>query len=99
MHRSNGVRTIIQLPAPVGSESVRLLVFAKPANYEVARLGGALIVGGEDLIDPIIEGRLEFDRCIATQDMLPVVMKIARVLGPRGLMPNPKIGTNACSDL
>ena len=73
--------------------SQRILVFTTPDKFEVARERGGDIVGGEELMPDILEGRLKFDRCIATTNMLPLVTKLARYLGPLGLMPNVKTGT------
>jgi large subunit ribosomal protein L1 len=86
------VRGVIQLPHGTGKK-VRVAVFAKDAKAEEAKKAGADIVGADDLADKIQSGVLDFDRCIATPDMMGLVGKVAKVLGPRGLMPNPKLGT------
>ena len=81
-----------QLPHGTG-KSVEVAVFARGENAEKARQAGASIVGAEDLAADIEGGKINFTRCIATPDMMPVVGRVARILGPRGLMPNPKLGT------
>ena len=86
------VRGAIALPHGVG-KAVRVLVFAKGPKEKEATDAGADFVGGDDLIAKISGGWLEFDKCIATPDMMGVVSKIGKILGPRGLMPNPKVGT------
>lgn len=86
------MRGSIRLPFSMDS-TARLLVFTTPNKVEAAKAAGATFAGGEELIDPIIEGKLDFNRCIASKEMLPVVMKLARYLGPKGLMPNAKAGT------
>jgi large subunit ribosomal protein L1 len=86
------VRGVISLPKGTG-KTVRVAVFAKDAKAEEARAAGADIVGDADLIDAISKGEINFDRCIATPDMMGQLGKIAKILGPKGLMPNPKLGT------
>lgn len=86
------VRGVCELPHGSG-RSVRIAVFAKGEKADEARAAGADLVGAEDLSEKIEKGELNFDRCIATPDMMPVVGKLGKVLGPRGLMPNPKTGT------
>ena len=86
------MRGVCQLPNGSG-KSVRVAVFAKDEKAEEAKAAGAEIVGAEDLVEKIQKGDIEFDRCIATPDMMPLVGRLGKVLGPRGLMPNPKVGT------
>ena len=86
------VRGMISLPNGTG-RSMRVAVFAKDAKAEEARKAGADIVGAEELVDEIVKGNINFDRCIATPDMMGIVGRVAKILGPKGLMPNPKLGT------
>ena len=91
-HADQMVRGVCQLPNGSGRKQ-RVAVFAKGAKAEEAKKAGADVVGAEDLVEQVQKGVIDFDRCIATPDMMPLVGRLGKVLGPRGLMPNPKVGT------
>lgn len=91
-HADQMVRGVCQLPNGSG-RSVRVAVFARGDKAEEAKAAGADIVGAEDLMETVQGGTIDFDRCIATPDMMPLVGRLGKVLGPRGMMPNPKVGT------
>ena len=91
-HADQMVRGVVNLPNGTG-RTLRVGVFARGAKADEARAAGADVVGAEDLVTTVQAGTIEFDRCIATPDMMPLVGRLGKVLGPRGLMPNPKVGT------
>jgi len=91
-HADQMVRGMVNLPNGTG-RSIRVAVFCKEENIEVAKEAGADVVGGENLAEKVQQGEIDFERCVATPDMMSIVGKLGKVLGPRGLMPNPKLGT------
>ncbi|MBI3675593.1 MAG: 50S ribosomal protein L1 [Proteobacteria bacterium] len=91
-HADQMVRGVVSLPSGTG-RNLRVAVFAKGAKAEEAKKAGADIVGAEDLFEVVNKGEINFDRCIATPDMMGLVGRLGKVLGPRGMMPNPKVGT------
>ena len=91
-HADQMIRGVCQLPHGNG-KTVRVAVFAQGEKADEAKAAGADIIGAENLVDSILAGKIDFDRCIATPDMMGMAGRVARVLGPKGLMPNPKLGT------
>ncbi|WP_166040977.1 50S ribosomal protein L1 [Sphingosinicella sp. YJ22] len=91
-HADQMVRGVVSLPAGTGKD-VRVAVFARAGKADEAREAGAEVVGAEDLMEQIQNGQIDFDRVIATPDMMGIVGRLGKVLGPKGLMPNPKLGT------
>ena len=91
-HADQMVRGVANLPNGSG-RSARVAVFARGDRAEAAKKAGADVVGAEDLVEQVQKGTIDFDRCIATPDMMPLVGRLGKILGPRGLMPNPKVGT------
>src|SRR5581483_11079003 len=91
-HADQMVRGVVNLPNGSG-RTLRVGVFARGAKAEEAKAAGADVVGAEDLVEKVNNGQIDFDRCIATPDLMPLVGRLGKVLGPRGMMPNPKVGT------
>lgn len=91
-HADQMVRGVCQLPNGSG-RTIRVGVFARGDKADEAKAAGADVVGAEELVEQVQKGELNFDRCIATPDMMPLVGRLGKILGPRGLMPNPKVGT------
>src|SRR5499433_2468425 len=91
-HADQMVRGVVMLPNGTG-RTLRVGVFARGAKADEAKAAGADVVGAEDLVDKVSKGEIDFDRCIATPDLMPLVGRLGKILGPRGIMPNPKVGT------
>ena len=91
-HADQMVRGVVALPNGTG-RSVRVAVFARGAKADEAKAAGADVIGAEDLVEKVQSGNIDFERCIATPDLMPLVGRLGKVLGPRGMMPNPKVGT------
>lgn len=91
-HADQMVRGVVNLPNGTG-RNVRVAVFARDAKADEAKAAGADVIGAEDLVEEVLKGVINFDRCIATPDMMPLVGRLGKVLGPRNMMPNPKVGT------
>jgi large subunit ribosomal protein L1 len=91
-HADQMVRGMVNLPNGTG-RTQRVAVFARGAKADEAKAAGADVVGAEDLVETVQKGEINFDRCIATPDLMPLVGRLGKVLGPRGMMPNPKVGT------
>jgi large subunit ribosomal protein L1 len=91
-HADQMVRGVVSLPNGTG-RSVRVAVFARSVKADEAKAAGADVVGAEDLVESVQKGEINFDRCIATPDMMSLVGRLGKILGPRGMMPNPKVGT------
>ena len=91
-HADQMVRGVVTLPNGSG-RTLRVGVFARGAKADEAKAAGADVVGAEDLVEKVSKGEIDFDRCIATPDLMPLVGRLGKVLGPRGIMPNPKVGT------